>query len=483
MTKKLIVLGRACMLFILMINASCNKDDELALNNSNFITSVKLTSGGFTKDFEVKDNQVNGVVPSTIDDFDIALTITISDKATITPDPKTITSIKNPINFTVTAENGEKRNYVVDIKRELSSENIIESIKLTSADFTKDFEIKDNEVNGVVPYTIDDLDITLVITISDKATITPDPSTITSIKEPVNFMVTAENGEKKNYVVDIKRELSPENTIVSFQIKTALFEANTDIDNETGTINQTVLPNTVLTSIETIAVISDRATISPDPKTISDYTNPVLYTVTAENGESKEYRVALQLMNEDFSVQCDIRNATKWFGGDDRVIPDYPEIGPRNVGTGQTINLKKDTYPTKFGFFLRDPFRSDLTNIIYSGDFEIKLNIRNADGRIEKSISTIVSGPFNGGWIDFDLSSLNIFLKKGKAYNFTWYLVDGERLGVSSGSSGNANSDSGVCGAIGWAGESREKDNTSLEDWGVWFDHPWHFNFRLEGKQ
>jgi hypothetical protein len=365
----------------------------------------------------------------------------------------------------------------------LNDDNFITSVKLTSGGFTKDFEIKDNEVNGVVPYTIDDLDLALAITISDKATITPDPGTITSIKEPINFIVTAENGEKKNYVVDIKRELSPENAIVSFQIKTTLFETNADIDNETGAINQRVLPNTALTSIETTVIISDRATISPDPKTISDYTNPVVFTVTAENGESKEYQVTIELMNEEYVAKCDISNASKWFGGDDRVIPDYPEIGPRNVGTGQVILLTKDTYSTKFGFLLREPFRSDKTNIKYLGDLELKLNIRDIDGVIIATKNVMINGPFNGGWIDFDLTSLNLLLKKNTQYNFTYYLINGEALGVSSGSDANLNVDSGICGATGFSGTSKERENTSLEDWDVWHSHEWHFNFRLEGKQ
>lgn len=396
MTKKLITFGRVCMLSILMINASCDKDEEVVLNAGNFITSVKLTSG----------------------------------------------------------------------------------------DFTKDFEIKDNEVNGVVPYMIDDLDIALAITISDKATVTPDPSTITSIKDPTNFIITAENGEKKNYVVNIKRELSPENEIVSFQIKTDLFKTNVDIDNETGKINQRVLPNTMLTSIETTGVISDRATISPDPKTISDYRNPITFTVTAENGESKEYLVTLELMNEEYAAQCDISNASKWFGGDDREGDLNPGgIGPRNVGTGQVILVAKDTYPTKFGFLLRRPFESRRTNTNYLGDLEFKLNIRDINGVVIASKNIMINGPFTGGWIDFDLTSLNLLLKKNTQYNFTYYLINGEALGVSSGSDANLNVDSGICGATGFSGTSKERENTSLEDWSVWYSHEWHFNFRIEGKQ
>ncbi|WP_062057111.1 DUF5018 domain-containing protein [Aquimarina longa] len=365
----------------------------------------------------------------------------------------------------------------------LSDDNFITLVKLTSGDFSKDFKIKDKKVSGVVPYTVNDLEVALAITISDKATITPDPSTISSIKDPINFTVTAENGEKSNYVIDIKRELSPEKAVTSFQIKTSFFETNVDIDQESGIIKKRVLPKISLTSLTPMITISDKATISPDPKTISDYTNPVVFTVTAENGESKEYKVDLQLMDKDFSVQCDIRNASKWFGGDDRVVPEYPEIGPRNVGTGQTIKVKKDTYPIKFGFFLTDPFRSSQTGALYSKNLELRLDIRNVDGVIEKTLKKNVSGPFNGGWIDFDLSSANVFLKGGESYNFTWYLVKGEELGISSGTSGNNNVDSGLCGATGWSGTSKEKLKTSLEDWDVWYDHPWHFNFRLEGKQ
>ncbi len=365
----------------------------------------------------------------------------------------------------------------------LSNENEIISFSLTAGDFTKDFETKNDVIEGVVPHTIDGSNISLRITISEKATIAPDPGAITTIDGIANFVITAEDGTKREYVVDIERELSPENTIVSFEVKTSLFETNADIDNETGTINQRVLPGTVLTDIETTIEVSIGATITPDPKTILDYSNPITFTVTAENGETKEYLVTLTLMDEDYMAQCDIMNAFKWFGGDDRVNPQFPHLQPRNVGTGQVIMVEKDLYPIKFGFFLRDPFRSDQTNTMYKDDLEIRLHVRNQEGDIMHTINTLLKGPFLGGWVDFELANLNLLLKKDKKYNFTWYLVNGETLGISSSSSGNANVGSGICGASGLDGESREIDNTHLDDWNVWYAHEWHFNFRLEGKQ
>ncbi len=366
----------------------------------------------------------------------------------------------------------------------LSDANLITLFTVTSGDFTENFEVKEDKVEGVLPYRVDAMDLSLTINISDKATITPSPSTITAITAPITFVVTAENGEKKNYIVDIQRELSPENTMVSFGVKTPLFETNAAINNEMGTISQRMLPGTVLTSIETLVAISDRATIAPDPTTIMDYSSPVNFTVTAENGDIKEYVVNLGLMNEDYEAKCDIANASKWFGGDDREGDSNPGVAPRNVGTGNVIFLDKDTYPTNFGFHVTDAFRGNGTST-ERGDLELefKLNIRDQSGDIIKTTNTKLTGVFKGGWIDFDLSSLNLFLKKDTQYNFTYYLIDGEALGVSTGSDANLNVDTGICGATGFSGESRIRENTFLENWNVWWPHEWHFNFRLEGKQ
>ncbi|WP_109301794.1 DUF5018 domain-containing protein [Aquimarina sp. AU474] len=455
------------------------------LNTENSLLSLKLTSGDFEKDFEIQDDGVAGMVPYYVNNEDVSFAIELSDRATIEPDPSTITDIKKSINFVVTAENGEAKNYLVDIKRELSPEKAMLSLKLTSGDFEKDFEIQDDGVAGMVPYYINDEDVSFLIELSDRATIEPDPSTITNIKESIDFVVTAENGETKNYLIDIKRELSPEKAMLSFEIMTNLFEIGLDIDEENGRINQRIFPNTDLTSISTKTSISDRATITPDPETVMDYSTPVTYTVTAENGDTKEYVIDIALMDEDYAVQCDITNAFKWFGGDDREIdPNFPNaFGQRNVGTGQTVILKKDTYPSSFGAHFREGLASHATGVSYSGDFELKLNIRESDGTIIASKTTTVTGPFNGGWIDFDLSSLNLLLKKDTNYYFLWHLVNGEALAVTMSSTANLEETDEVHNAGGFSGQSRERDNTSLEDWDVWFPHEWHFSFRMEGKQ
>ena len=89
-----------------------------------------------------------------------------------------------------------------------------------------------------------------------------------------------------------KEELSSKKEILSF-----IFEAskNAQLDrNFLGDINGTAVSAEVafgvsLTQLVPTIEISPRATISPDPGTVTDFTAPVVYTVTAEDGSTKTF--------------------------------------------------------------------------------------------------------------------------------------------------------------------------------------------------
>ena len=61
-------------------------------------------------------------------------------------------------------------------------------------------------------------------------------------------------------------------------------EADGSIDNTNYTINLLVETGTDLTKLTPTISISDGATISPDSGKPKDFTNPVNYTVTAQDG-------------------------------------------------------------------------------------------------------------------------------------------------------------------------------------------------------
>ncbi|OIV43491.1 DUF5018 domain-containing protein [Flavobacterium johnsoniae] len=365
----------------------------------------------------------------------------------------------------------------------LSSANTIQSFSITKGSVTKEFSIVENSISGVVESTFELDDIKLSVSIPKGATISPDPASIKSINGILNFVVTAENGEARNYEVDIKREPSIDNFILELSIKTPNLLLNADIDNLTGLITKRLPEINDLKNLDVELKISKHAVITPDPKTIKDYSEPVNFTIKSESGAEKIYQVKLHHMDFNIVRSCSEANAWKWFGGDNRA--NAPDILPydRNLGTGQEIVLDKNLVPSAFSIHLREGFSYFESKEDYNKPVTLKLIVRDASFNILATTTTDVSGQFAGGFISFDLQRLNLFLEAHKTYIFYWYLVDGEKLGINAGSSANNKNGSGFCFSSGYAGESKISKKNTLEDLSVWYKHEWHFNIELEGKE
>lgn len=365
----------------------------------------------------------------------------------------------------------------------LSSENTIQSFSITKESIKKEFTIGESSITGKVESTFELTDITIAISIPKGAKISPDPTTIKSISGPLAFAVTAENGEIKNYTVDINREPSTDNFILELNVKTLNLSFSADIDKETGLITRRIPEINDLKNLNVEVKFSKHATITPDPKTIKDYSSPVNFTVKSESGVEKVYQVKLQHMDISISRSCSEANAWKWFGGDDRTnAPDILAYD-RNVGTGQTVIVDKNLVPSTFRIHLQEGFVYYEGREKYNKPVTLKLIVKDANRNILATTTTGVSESFNGGFIPFDLQALNLYLEANKKYSFYWYLVDGEKLGIYAASSANTKAGDGFCFTSGYSGESRISKKNSLEDSNVWFDHDWHFNIELEGKE
>lgn len=366
----------------------------------------------------------------------------------------------------------------------LSNENKILSITLTRGNFTKSFDIVENSIVGNVDSSIDLDGLSLNVPISKGATISPDPSKINSITGDFSFTVTAENGDVKIYTVSIKRLLSTENSLLELSINSNGLTIKPQINSQNNTINQRIPSFLNLTNLDVALRYSNRATISPDPTSIKDYSSPVKYTITSETGDKKEYLVTLTPMLESFSESClTTMNANKWFGGDNRT--NAPDILPndRNVGTGQAVKFSTDVNPLVFSVLMNSGFKFYNSQTNYNHNVQLKLNIRDTNGKILASTNTTVLDTFNGGTITFNIESLHLLFKQDTTYIFQWYLVDGIAMGVSTASYGNENSGTGFCFSGGYSGEARTSKGTSLEDSSVWYAHPWNFNIEISGKK
>ncbi len=465
---------------------------EQSPENSIEVVLIKnsITNDGINADINEENHIISKEIPQAWSLTEITVEMEIPDFATITPDPSSIDDFSEPLDFVVTAENGTTRNYQLVLTRVLSSNNTIASVTLKNnvSDELMDADI--DQENGVVSKEVpSDWDLTNIaaeIIISEFATIAPDPSTINDYSEPINFVVTAEDGTEKNYMVELSRLLYIDNDFESFTLILEDSELAADIHKENGIVSKRFSPNTDLTQLSVEYLISEGATIVPNPKDITYYSSPVSFVITSESNEEKTYNVVFEHMEEIVNINCDQENVSKWFGGDNRANKVDPDIffAPRNVGTGQSLTPEADIFISSYSIKFSDYFQyfdDDGIIRIYFGDTTVRLQLRDSEGNILASKDKTFGNPMQLYWQRFELADLDLVLKKDTLYYFTWYLVDGEALGIQTGSSGNNESYSGLCSGQGLSGTSTIREETSLDDWEIWGNHSWYYNFRLEG--
>lgn len=124
--------------------------------------------------------------------------------------------------------------------------------------------------------------ITPTIIVSNYATISPASREIVDLSAPIIYIVTAENGQQQEWTVYASQlPVNTETDIIDIDF--AGIQTYT-IDNENHVVNVTAMNDVNITSIAPIFTLSDYATIFPESNVAMDFTNPVIYMVTAEDG-------------------------------------------------------------------------------------------------------------------------------------------------------------------------------------------------------
>lgn len=163
------------------------------------------------------------------------------------------------------------------------------------------------EIPGQVSAIIDELASTIIvtlpegtetsallpiITVSDKATISPASETPVDLSDNVEvYTVTAEDHTTKNYTLSLNF-IYTGNDISTFTIDGQIGE--TVIDNEASTILVKMPAGTELNNLTPTITASPNATVSPASAVAQDFSSgPVEYTVTAENLLERTYLVTV----------------------------------------------------------------------------------------------------------------------------------------------------------------------------------------------
>ncbi|BAV94629.1 DUF5018 domain-containing protein [Ichthyobacterium seriolicida] len=287
-------------------------------------TGLKLTrssAGARTADVTITNNTDSAAgtiavkVSNAADVTALIPTITKHERATISPEiaPHDYNTNNNKV-YTVTAEDGQTKEYTVSVTKNLSNDKSMTSFTFkhsvnTDKPLGQDYSAAsipaatgdaDVTVNiAKIPHTVSDLnDLKPTIEFSANASVNPQNQTPQSFTRgtPVVYTVTAQDGTTRRYNVIIGT-LSNVAEITSFKIEKDGTSIAPSITVDMTIVLDGVDDTTVKLNPE--IVVSPGATVSPTSGTETQFTygTAVPYTVTAENGSKKTYSVTVKSSN------------------------------------------------------------------------------------------------------------------------------------------------------------------------------------------
>lgn len=189
------------ILFI-TIFSSCDDTEKYSSQNKILQIAVKEDQSASividTINFTVKIG-----VSKTVPVNSLTLNFALSPKAKISPVSGVTQDFTSPKTYTVTAENGKSQAYTI------SASNLSDEKKIYRASIPALFQdgtgvITSNSITFTLPYGTHLTNISVDATLSEGATATPAFSTPHDYSTPVVHTITAANGSKTNYTVNMQ---------------------------------------------------------------------------------------------------------------------------------------------------------------------------------------------------------------------------------------------------------------------------------------
>ncbi|MEA4848266.1 MAG: hypothetical protein VB106_13640 [Clostridiaceae bacterium] len=291
--------------------------------------SFKNLGGGIAGSIDEDYRIISLTVPYGTDVKHLAASFKSSEHAVVKVEGKeqisgeTVNDFSKAVDYTVIAQDGSVQNYkvVVTVKEELDK-----SIKAFRFEELKsaigEIDEESRTITVTVPYGTNLKELVPVITIPDNTYISPGSGKAQDFTGPVVYTVTAEDGTAKEYTVVVTAASSGEKLMKAFGF--AFPQAAGVINEAEKKISVSVPHGTSLNGLAAVFVSSEnsKVLIGSDEQisgaTIRDFTNPVTYTVAAQDGSTQDYTVTVTVATYDekkltafgFNVNGTIINAT-----------------------------------------------------------------------------------------------------------------------------------------------------------------------------
>lgn len=165
-----------------------------------------------------------------------------------------------------------------------------------------------HEIQITVPYGTDVTSLKPVIDYASLAAISPGNGVVndfTTSRVPYN--VTAQNpGFKKRYYVTVHVADNTEKDILTFDFNDISPPVVGQIDAQMREIHLVLPHGTSRTTFAPTITLSEAASVQPSSGVLQDFTDPIVYTVTAQDGSTQTYTAAISVANQLPTLQSGV---------------------------------------------------------------------------------------------------------------------------------------------------------------------------------
>lgn len=288
-------------------------------SSDNYITSFGF-EGVKTLETIIKEGQTNSIsikVPNNTDITSLTPVIEISEDAEIHPQPEE-KDFTNPRTYTVTAQDGSKREYTVTVLVAPSSEKVMKKFGFDIPGTVSVINEDSSSISVKVPYGTKLNGLKAVFSSSDHSKVVVgrksqvSGETPNNFNKPVTYTVVAQDGTKRNYTVTVTAAAIDEKYLAEFSFAGLNPPVKGRIDQRKGTITISVPDGTDLTNLAaSFAYIGKAVEVKSEAdgeelwipqvsgKTTNDFSKPVVYRVIAHDDTAKEYEVTVNILKPE----------------------------------------------------------------------------------------------------------------------------------------------------------------------------------------
>ena len=259
--------------------------------------------------FDQIHHTVKVTLPANTDVTSLSPEITVSENATVSPANGSAQDFTSPVTYTVTAEDGSTQNYTVTVEVQ-SQTNLISEVDVTGitapvAGATPDTSAKDGThwSAGTVTWDPNHAKFGYSTKYTASVTLTAADGYQFAAQDHLSVMVGGETAEvtrnsdtsitvSYQYEATAEEEKSSAKQITGFTIADQI--GNTEINQTDHTIKVTMPAGTAVTNLKPAITVSTGAAVSPASEVAQDFSSPVTYTVTAEDGSTQDYNVTVE---------------------------------------------------------------------------------------------------------------------------------------------------------------------------------------------